>query len=247
LIRATTECVLRDDENCFSTGSGYELPQYLALGGGLAGIDNPCENDPGGPDLSGPRVYAKGCRVSTYVARLNALFGGKIAFTNISPSDKYWLGGWRDEQLGIPGDIFAECDTDEQLIITNYPNGGQKIVRRLTYTLYYASYAYGIGVFAEMNRVPKCCAQRPYVKWFMSGCGRVPISDCACTPCTGYACPDINSADVVPTFKTLVQWEENPTVTSMINTKCEGIGSGFLCPDRWDDMDGPQICNVTLT
>lgn len=249
LIRATTECVIRDDENCNATGAaGYFLPGYLVFGGGIAGIFNPCENDSGGPDSQGPRVYANGCRVSTYVARLNALFGGKITFTDISPSDKYWLGLWRDEQLGVPGDQFVRCDTDEQIIVTNYPNGGQKIVRRATYTLYYASPAYGIRVFAEMTMVPKCCGQRPYARWFMSGCGRAPDPDFACAPCVGCACPYINSSSyVVPTFKTLVQWEETPNVNSMLNTKCEGIGSGFLCPDRWDDMDGPQICNITLT
>jgi len=244
-IRITTECVLQDPENCGSIGFGYE-PDLSITGGGILGGPNPCNeiSDNGSPANYGPRVYANGCRISSYVAEINRLANGKFVAIDISGGKKYWLGAWRDETLGIPGDSLSKVEIDEQFI-----QNGQKITLRKTWTLYYHSPSYGIKVKYRMKNIPKCCAYQPAMEWYQSGCGRTDRPEFACSPCVGCPCPDESEAYVVPTFKTLVQWEEDPSVSNMINPKCyiDYNSTFFLCPDVWDDLSGSQTCSITLT
>ena len=228
-----TECVIYDPECTAGTGSPYPVIPYA---------DGPCDGIPPGPLDTGPLVKANGCRLSTYIAALQAASEGKYTVIDLGAPDTYWIGGWRDIIQGIPGDQVDPGDP----IVTDIPSG-DKLIRRIEYTVYVYSPAYSVYVYIESKNLTNCCDGHINMTWGHSECGRKTPYGYECIPNPG-TCPDFNNSYVVSNYKTLQQWEANPQ-TQMFNPKC-WIGFdtiAFTCPQMWDDFDGLQICNVTLT
>jgi hypothetical protein len=225
-----TECVIVDPECTAGTGSPYPFNIYA---------EGTCDGIPPGPLDLGPLVKANGCRLSTYIAALQAASEGKYTVIDLGAPDTYWIGGPRDIIQGIPGDRVDIGDA----IVTDIPSG-DKLIRRIEYTVYVNSPVYSIYVYVESKRLTNCCDSDIRMTWGHSLCGRKTPQYAACIP-NPTNCPDFDNSYVVSTFKTLQQWEADPQ-TQMINPKCWSGVDGFSCPEIWDDFDNPQICNVTL-
>jgi hypothetical protein len=232
------ECVVVDPDNpdCIPYSSVPEayIPIYREYGDFGPG----CENDTGEPSNEGPRIIAAGCRLSTYVQKLNQYSGGKYVATQLGP-DSYWIGGKRSLDNNIPGDNFNIVEYN-----TTFITQGNKIIQRAEMIVYFSSPLHSITVYYQGKPLPKCCVEQPCMAWGQSECGLARPLEYACDPVPGPC--EVIERNVVRTWRTLQQFEENPNVT-MVNPRCWICSDGFICPEMYDDYDGSQTCTITLT
>jgi hypothetical protein len=233
------ECVVVDPDNpdCvpYSSVPAAYIPIYREYGDFGPG----CENDTGEPSNEGPRIIAAGCRLSTYVQKLNQYSGGKYVATQLGP-DSYWIGGKRSLDNNIPGDVFTSAEYN-----TSFIPQGNKIIQREEMIVYFGSILHSISVYYQGKPLPKCCNTTPSMVWGQSACGLARPLEYACDPVPGPC--EVIERNVVTTWRTLQQFEENSNVT-MVNPRCWiGVYSGVVCPEMYDDYDGSQTCTITLT
>lgn len=232
------ECVV-EDPDCIDANSSLPeayIPLYREVGnyGGVG-----CEWDDGLPSNEGPRIYAAGCRIDTYVAKLNQYSGGHYQAVRLSAPNSYWIGGMRDPAAGVPGDNYDSVEYD-----STFRTEGNKVIQRIEMTVYFNSPIYPIYVLFSGKSVPNCCEFSPGMIWTQSSCGRAKPADWGCGTFLNQ-CPEVERV-VVQTYRTLQQCEDNPSIT-MLNPKCIYLGySGFVCSDMYDDYDGAQTCTVTF-
>jgi hypothetical protein len=228
--KVITECVIQDPECDASSSQSYPVNYYS---------EGTCDGIPTGPLDLGPIVKANGCRLSTYIAALQAASEGKYTVINLGAPDTYWIGGPRDIIQGIPGDLV------EFEVNVTYITNGDIIIERIEYIVYVSSLPFSIYVYVESKRLKNCCESDVRMTWGNSLCGRKTPTYASCIPNPGN-CPDFDNSNVVSTFKTLQQWEADPQA-QMLNPKCWVGVDGFLCPEIWDDFNNSQTCTVTLT
>ena len=235
--KIVVECVV-EDPDCVDANSSLPeayIPLYREIGnyGGVG-----CEGDDGFPSNEGPRIYAAGCRIDSYVAKLNQYSGGHYRAVRLGAPNSYWIGGMRDIAAGIPGDSYAGVEYD-----TTFRTEGNKVIQKVEMTVYFYSPIYPISVYFSGKSVPRCCEFSPAMYWTQSGCGLAKPADWGCGTFLDQ-CPEVER-NVVQTYRTLQQCEDNPNLT-MVNPKCLFLNySGFVCSDMYDDYSNTQ-CTVTF-
>jgi hypothetical protein len=213
------------------------------------------------PKESGKTIVTNGCRLTKLISKLQEISGQSQKFTVIdlgSPLD-YWVGGPRSRFKAIPGDELYYID--DYNIVYN----GTVITQTCTRTYYCRSPSFNIELIFGAKSIEKCCSTHPYMRYLQSGCGNydstgweLPYGNfsgssiCVQNPDNYIQCIQ-GRPSPVPTFKTLAQYENNPSAIPMQPDRAwtclGGLNGGpaesNICPDRYDDFDLPATCTIT--
>ena len=245
-FKIVTRCVV-DGPDCADTSGVCDSPPPITLGDTEYCSYNTCD---GAWTGNGKVIVSNGCSLQTLIDALTSLSAssGKFQVVDLGKADGYWVGGPRSPELGIPGDSLVFID-----LVTTYETDGDNTVQVCEYSYAFSSPSYNMAFTFIGKPLSKCCGVHPAIRFVQSTCGRYDPSTIPGyeVPCGGSA-PDCTAEHppVVPTYRTLAQWESGASVTFVPD-----FANPFLyltycsipdCPNSYDDFDGAQTCTASF-